>query len=79
MDKEKVKSFLKRAWHFIWSEDSILSWIANVILAFLLIYFIVYPVLGFIFGTSFPIVAVVSGSMEHNENFNLWWVDHRDW
>lgn len=56
---------LKKIWHFIWYDDSIWSWIVNIVLAFLLIYFIVYPVLGAIFQTSHPIVAVVSGSMEH--------------
>ena len=60
-----VKHHAKRVWHFFWHEDSIPSWIANLVVAFLLIRYIVYPVLGIILGTSFPIVAVVSESMEH--------------
>ena len=32
-----------------------------------------YPGLGWILGTNYPIVAVVSGSMEHDGNFNEWW------
>ncbi len=64
---------LKKTWHFIWEEDSLASWIVNVILAFVLIKFVVYPGLGFMLGTSHPIVAVVSGSMEHNGNFDEWW------
>jgi len=61
---------LKKTWYgqifyFIWYEDSILSWIANIILAFILIKFIFYPVLSLAFGTSLPVVAVVSCSMEH--------------
>jgi signal peptidase I len=63
--KNNLKSILKKTWHFIWEDDSIWSWIANIILAFVLIKFIVYPGLGFILSTSYPIVAVVSGSMEH--------------
>ena len=59
------KQFLKKTWHFIWDDDSIWSWIINVILAFVIIKFLVYPGLGFIMQTSYPIVAVVSGSMEH--------------
>src|SRR3989338_527057 len=55
----------KRVWKFFWHEDSIGSWIANIIVAFLVIRFIVYPLLGIILGTGFPIVAVVSESMEH--------------
>lgn len=55
-----------RLWDFIWNDESIWSWLANIIVAFLLIRFIVYPLLGIILGTSFPIVAVISESMEHS-------------
>ena len=73
MDKNGFIKLLKKTWHFIWEEDSIASWIVNIILAFVLIKFLVYPGLGLVFGTKFPIVAVVSGSMEHDSNFNSWW------
>lgn len=59
------KRFFRKTWYFIWESDSILSWIVNIILAFVLIKFVVYPGLGFIMQTNYPIVAVVSGSMEH--------------
>ncbi|MBU0460456.1 MAG: signal peptidase I [Nanoarchaeota archaeon] len=62
---------LKKAWQFFWKSDSPWSWLANVIIAFLVIYFIVYPVLGLLLGTSFPIVAVVSESMEHGLHNNV--------
>lgn len=62
-----------KAWYFVWYEDSAASWIVNVVLAFLLIKFVVYPGLGALFGTSYPIVAVVSGSMEHPGGFDEWW------
>jgi signal peptidase I len=68
------KKIAKKVWHFIWEEDSIWSWIVNVVLAFVLIKFIVYPGLGFLLGTTHPIVAVVSGSMEHDGRFEDWWV-----
>ncbi len=58
-------SLLKKIWHFIWEEDSLLSWIVNVILAIVIIKFLVYPGLGLLLGTNFPVVAVVSCSMEH--------------
>lgn len=61
-------------WHFLWKEDSVASWIANVILAFVVIKFLVYPGLGWMLGSSHPIVAVVSGSMEHDGNFDQWWM-----
>ncbi|MBT5021499.1 signal peptidase I [Candidatus Woesearchaeota archaeon] len=73
MKWNQVKDIWKKVWHFIWEEDSWLSWIVNIILAFLIIKFIVYPILGFVFSTTHPIVAVVSGSMEHDESFEDWW------
>jgi len=51
----------------------------NILLAFLLIKFIVYPGLGLVFGTSFPIVAVVSNSMEHHMQFDEWWAKNEDY
>ena len=65
MNKKEAKRLLKKIWHFIWEEDSIWSWIANVIIAFVLIKFIVYPLMGFALSTNYPVVAVVSSSMEH--------------
>lgn len=66
-----------KIWHFLWKENSWQSWIANIILAFVLIKFIVYPGLGFLLGTSYPVVAVVSGSMEHDGTFDTWWGEPR--
>ncbi|MBW3021235.1 signal peptidase I [Candidatus Woesearchaeota archaeon] len=60
-----LKKNLKKVWHFIWEEDSLASWIVNIVLAFVIIKFLIYPALGFTLGTTHPIVAVVSGSMEH--------------
>ena len=79
MNKKKVKKLLKRTWYFIWEDDSIWSWLVNIVLAFVLIKFIVYPALGFMLGTSFPVVAVVSSSMEHNTNFEEWWSVNSDY
>jgi signal peptidase I len=63
----------RKIWRFIWYDDSLLSWIVNVALAFILVKFIIFPILGLILQTSYPVVAVVSSSMEHNENFDKWW------
>jgi|SRR3989338_5169179 len=68
-----TKKILQRVWHFIWEENSIWSWIVNIILAFIIIKFIIYPGMGLAFGTQFPIVAVESGSMEHYGSFDEWW------
>lgn len=69
----KSEMNFKKIWRFIWHDDSLLSWIVNVILAFILVKFIIYPGLGLILQTTHPVVAVVSSSMEHNEKFDNWW------
>lgn len=79
MGKNKYVRLAKKVWHFIWEDDSMLSWIVNIILAFVLIKFIVYPGLGFLLGTNYPIVAVVSDSMEHKGNFDAWWDQSGNW
>jgi len=65
MRKKEVKKLLKKVWYFIWEDNSIWSWVVNIVLAFVLIKFIVYPGLGLLLATSHPVVAVVSSSMEH--------------
>ncbi len=69
----------QRVWHFIWYEDSLASWLVNIVLAFVLIKFILYPGLGLALGTQFPVVAVVSSSMEHHPaDFDEWWMANED-
>lgn len=73
-------SALKKTWHFLWHEDSLLSWIVNLALAFVLVKFVLYPGIGFLLATEYPIVAVVSGSMEHQgKNFDTWWDGVQPW
>lgn len=79
MSKKRGKSLLGKAWYFIWEDDSVWSWLVNIILAFVLIKFVVYPGLGFLLGTDYPIVAVVSSSMEHQGNFEEWWENSKEW
>lgn len=80
MDKKNLKKNMKKVWHFIWEDDSIWSWLVNIALAFVLIKFVVYPGLGLMLGTSHPVVAVVSESMEHNGlDFEEWWVQNGQW
>ena len=75
-----LTAVLQRVWHFIWHEDSFASWLVNLVLAFVLVKFLVYPGLGLLLGTHFPIVAVVSGSMEHRGlSFDDWWERSGAW
>jgi signal peptidase I len=73
------KSAVKQVWHFLWESDSVWSWVIDFILAFLLVRFIVYPLLGLILSTSLPLVVVESGSMEHHGSFEDWWGRFGEW
>ena len=79
LNKKNIRKILKKTWYFIWEDNSVWSWIVNIILAFVLIKFIVYPGLGFLLSTSHPVVAVVSSSMEHDRKFDDWWEKNKDW
>jgi signal peptidase len=47
--------------------------VVNIILAFIIIKFLLYPGLGLVFETNLPVVAVISDSMDHKGNFDEWW------
>lgn len=70
---KKKHSRAYKIWHFLWYEDSLLSWIVNIILAFIIIKFLLYPGIGMVMGTRLPVVAVISPSMEHHGSFDDWW------
>ena len=65
VELNSIFSYFKKFWYYIWYDDSFGSYIANFAFAYVSIKFIIFPLLGFILGTQFPIVAIVSGSMEH--------------
>lgn len=79
MMKEDTRTLPRKLWYFLWYDNSVWSWIVNIALAFLLIKFVVFPGLGFVLGTSHPIVAVVSNSMEHDGAFDAWWAEQQQW
>ncbi|MFT4261095.1 MAG: signal peptidase I [Candidatus Woesearchaeota archaeon] len=63
-------NWLKKFWKFLWHDDSFLSWVTLAIIVFVMFKFVLYPLSGVIFGTSLPVVAVISESMEHRVNID---------
>lgn len=57
--------YFRRFYRFIRKDDSFLAWIIDILLAFVIVKFLIYPGLGFVLNTDLPVVAVVSGSMDH--------------
>src|SRR3990172_2913561 len=76
---EKHKTKLGKAWHFIAHDESWLSFLVDAILVIVLGKFVILPVIGLVLGTSFPLVAVVSSSMDHNAGFDEWWQEQKEW
>ncbi len=70
---QELKKKIKKFFHFLWYDDSLLSWTLNIIIAFILIKYVVYPLLALLFGTALPVVAVISQSMYQEGGFDTWW------
>jgi hypothetical protein len=69
MKKELIKSkeTIKKVFSFL-KEDSWSSFFVNLLLAFVIIKFIFFPLIAFITGSSMPLVIVESCSMYHPTN-----------
>ncbi|MBR9704967.1 hypothetical protein GOV12_06140 [Candidatus Pacearchaeota archaeon] len=65
-ERERPLKILKKAWDWIWNSDSIFSWIIALIIIFVVIKFIFFPVLSLIMGTVLPLAGVESSSMDHS-------------
>ncbi len=60
-----VVELVKKAWNFMWHDDSLLAQLLSLLFIFVILKFLFFPMVGFLLHTKFPIVAIVSGSMEH--------------
>lgn len=80
MNLKKVKRFFERFWYLLWKDNSLKGWILSLIVIFVFIKFIFFPLLGLVTGTSLPLAIVESCSMYHQGNvfsiFNNWWEKH---
>ncbi|MBI2040863.1 MAG: hypothetical protein HYT16_02050 [DPANN group archaeon] len=74
---ESHKSKPAKLWHFLAHEDSWASFVADAVLVILIGKFILFPGLGLVLGTGYPVVAVVSSSMDHHgSGFEQWWFEN---
>lgn len=60
-----LRAIWKKVWFVLWEDDSPLSILISFVVAWILIQYLLYPGLGLLLGTELPVVAVISGSMEH--------------
>lgn len=83
------QNWWKKTWHFLWNDNSIWSWIISLIIAFIIVKFIFFPLLSLAFQTSLPLVVVESSSMHHQGywsqlfltqgNVNSYWSSFGQW
>jgi len=71
--KKKPKGIFRLFWYYLKEDEGPIGWILNILVAFVVIKYLLIPGAGFLLGTPHPLVAVVSGSMEHRSDFDNWW------
>lgn len=77
---DKFKDIVKKIWKFLIHDDSIWSFAADAVLIIIIGKFILIPLLGLFLGTSFPVVSVVTSSMDHSGmDFEEWWQENGEW
>ncbi len=80
--KNKIKNFWKKFWFLLWKDNTFKGWIFSIIVLFIFIKFIFFPVLSLATGTPLPLAIVESCSMYHQGNlfsdYDEWWLDHKD-
>jgi signal peptidase I len=60
-------------WKKFNDDNPFISFVLDVIIAFVLVKFLILPGAGLVFDTDIPVVVVMSGSMEHDQGFEEWW------
>ncbi len=74
----KIKRAIKKFWNFL-RQDSWKSWLVSLLIAFVIIKFIFFPLLSLAMGTKLPLVIVESCSMYHEAGFDDWWQRNSAW
>ncbi len=70
---DKAVQQLKEGIKWLNESDSVLADIIWLILIYIFIRYLLFPGLGLLLGTNYPVVAIVSTSMEHHGSLNQWW------
>lgn len=89
--KQEPRTNIGKAWHWVWHSNSIWSWFVALLIAFIIVKLIFFPLLSLTLGTKLPLVVVESGSMSHHQasflgntfstkgSFNSWWNEQGAW
>lgn len=73
----KAKKILDRFWFLLWKDDSWKGWILSIVVLFIFIKWIFFPLLSLATGTILPLAIVESCSMYHDNSithdYENWW------
>jgi signal peptidase I len=78
MAENKIIEYLKKFWDYLKS-DSWHSWLVSLLLLYLIIRLIFFPIMSALTGSPLPLVIVESCSMYHSESFDGWWQANSYW
>jgi len=78
-EKQESKNIFKKIWDFLWNSNSIWSWIIDIVLVFLLVKFVIFPLCALALATPLPFVIIESQSMEHEGALESWFALHGTW
>jgi len=90
MKKEDLrkKSAGRKIWDFLWNSDSIWSWLADLIILWIIIKCVLFPLAALISASALPSVIIETGSMQHQSvcgnagavrlGFDDWWGNHEN-
>lgn len=82
ISKKEIKNLWSKFWFLLWKDDSFKGWIFSVIIIFVFIKFIFFPVLSLVTGTPLPLAIVESCSMYHEgnliSNYDDWYDRHEN-
>jgi len=77
-----IKEGWKKFWYLLWKDNTWKGWLFSIVVLFIFIKFIFFPVLSLVTGTVLPLAIVESCSMYHDGNllsdYDQWWENHEE-
>ncbi len=82
MKRSDFKKYWDKFWYLLWKDESIKGWIFSIVVLFIFIKLIFFPLLSLATGTPLPLAIVESCSMYHAGNLfsnnAQWWDRHEE-
>lgn len=73
-----IKRGLNKFWEYL-KKDTWDSWLVSIVLLFIIVKFVFFPLMSLLTGSPLPLVVIESCSMYHESNFDEWWSRNSLW